>query len=79
MLQTERQIQDREKVLKWISNFEYEKKHHAIRTPRVEETGDWLLKTHQFQRWRDEVESDNVLWCHGIQGSGKSVLTSVLW
>lgn len=77
MLQDDRKAQEREKILDWISTFENEGKHNAIRMPRVAETGEWLTDTQEFMNWRNGVESPSVLWCHGIQGSGKSVMTFV--
>lgn len=66
---------EREQVLEWLSNFKHEQKHHDIRMPRMKGTGEWLLNEVAFRTWRDNSKSrDNVLWCHGIQGSGKSVL-----
>lgn len=77
MLQTDRETKVREEILKWISVSDTEKQHNIIRRPRVADTGLWLLNTKTFVRWRDSEESPNVLWCRGIQGSGKSVLTWV--
>ncbi|KAL9123429.1 MAG: hypothetical protein Q9187_000030 [Circinaria calcarea] len=77
-LRNHREVQERENILNWISTFEYEQKHHAIRMPRVEGTGEWLLDRNEFRQWRDDKDSPKVLWCHGIQGSGKSVLTSLV-
>lgn len=77
MLQDDRAVRSREKILNWISTFEHERKHHGIRMPRVKGTGEWLLNSNELQRWRDDLHAPNVLWCHGIQGSGKSVLTCV--
>ena len=74
-----RVAKEREKVLNWISTIKHEQKHHDVRMPRVDGTGEWLLQEKEFQRWRDEPRtSNNVLWCHGIQGSGKSVLASLV-
>ena len=63
---------ERENILNWISNAKSSQKHHDVRLPRVEGTGEWLLEEPAFKSWRDGDE--NVLWCYGIQGSGKSIL-----
>jgi hypothetical protein len=65
----------RDDVLKWISDEDYGQKHNTIRLPRVHGTGRWLLETGEYLTWRDGDYFPNLLWCHGIQGSGKSVLT----
>ncbi|CAD6564823.1 MAG: hypothetical protein ASARMPREDX12_004447 [Alectoria sarmentosa] len=79
ILRDDRAVREREQVLEWLSTFKHEQKHHDIRMPRVEGTGKWLLQKVIFQQWRDDPKSrDNTLWCHGIQGSGKSVLASLV-
>lgn len=70
---------EREQVLEWLSTFKHEEKHHDIRMPRMKGTGEWLLNEGAFRTWRDNSKSrDSILWCHGIQGSGKSVLASLV-
>ena len=63
---------EREIILNWISSANPSQKHHDVRLPRVEGTGEWLLEEPAFKKWRNGAE--NVLWCYGIQGSGKSIL-----
>ena len=77
MYRNDREERERNNILAWISSFDYEKKHHSIKTPRVDGTGEWLLQRPEFQKWRDERNATYTLWCHGLQGSGKSVLASV--
>ncbi|CAF9932835.1 hypothetical protein IMSHALPRED_009001 [Imshaugia aleurites] len=75
MLRDDRAVEEREKALNWLSTVKHEQKHHDVRMPRMDGTGEWLLNEVAFRSWRDNSRSrDNVLWCHGIQGSGKSVL-----
>ncbi|KAL8949723.1 MAG: hypothetical protein Q9222_004199 [Ikaeria aurantiellina] len=70
---------ERNNILEWISKAKPEQKHHDVRLPRVEGTGDWLLQELEFKRWQQQRStSGDVLWCHGIQGSGKSVLASLV-
>ena len=63
MLQDDREALRREKILDWISTLENESKHNAIRMPRVEGTGEWLLNTKEFMTWRMGMKSPSVLWC----------------
>ncbi|KAL9042346.1 MAG: hypothetical protein Q9214_003810 [Letrouitia sp. 1 TL-2023] len=66
----------REKILEWLSKIKHDQKHHDIRLRRVENTGGWLIEEKKFQYWRDGTQPENnFLWCHGIQGSGKTILT----
>lgn len=68
--------EQREKILEWLSNIKHDQKHHDIRLRRVENTGGWLIEEKKFQYWRDATQPrNNFLWCHGIQGSGKTILT----
>lgn len=76
-LQDDRSERIRERVLSWISKIDHNQKHNSVRQPRVTGTGGWLLEQSEFLKWQDGSSVSNVLWCHGIQGSGKSVLTYV--
>lgn len=65
----------REEILDWISLAKPEQKHYEMRLRRLEGTGQWLLHYPSFKRWYDESSNAaNNLWCHGIPGSGKSIL-----
>lgn len=74
----DRNAKRREEILNWLSNRGHDQKHHAVRSARIEGTGIWLLERPEYVRWRDDIAATNVLWCHGIQGSGKTVLTYVV-
>jgi Cdc6-like AAA superfamily ATPase len=43
---------------------------------RQEGTGEWLLKSDEFQRWLKQDRQ--TLFCPGIPGAGKTVMTSVV-
>ena len=66
--------EERNKILDWISTLKHQQKHHDICRPRVKGTGDWLLHEDDFTKWMDAGQRDNVLWCQGIQGSGKTII-----
>jgi len=72
-------IQKREELLVWLSSFEYQKMHNDVCARRLQDTGQWLLEKKDFQNWRDEHHLDNTLWCHGIPGAGKTMLSSVCY
>ncbi|OBT73030.1 hypothetical protein VF21_07727 [Pseudogymnoascus sp. 05NY08] len=78
LFQDDRSAKRRDTIFNWISKSEHDQKHQAVRSPRVEGTGGWLLERMEYTRWRDDASSSNILWCHGIQGSGKTVLTSMV-
>ncbi|KAI9812194.1 MAG: hypothetical protein M1827_004860 [Pycnora praestabilis] len=66
------------KILEWLSTFQSGKKHTDVRTRRLDDTGQWLLAKEEFHSWRDDQQSKNLLWCHGIPGAGKTVLSSLV-
>ncbi|KAL8925421.1 MAG: hypothetical protein Q9208_003513 [Pyrenodesmia sp. 3 TL-2023] len=73
----------RQQILEWISKAKHEEKHEEkhqnIRLPRLEGTGEWLLQDTTFQNWQIQAsKTPSILWCHGIPGSGKSVLASLV-
>ena len=78
LLHNDRKAQERTAILDWISTLEYTNKHCAIRMPRVDGTGQWLLDHPKFRMWRDNMVSNNLLWACGIPGSGKSTLASLI-
>ncbi|KAK6334656.1 hypothetical protein TWF718_010104 [Orbilia javanica] len=39
-------------------------------------TGNWIFDFFNFQDWETENSAKPILWCYGIPGSGKSVLTA---
>ena len=67
--------EQRHKLLYWLSNYDHEERHDEIASSRASSTGFWLFETDQFRNWHDEPNANPVLWCHGAQGAGKSVLT----
>jgi len=69
---------DRSGLLTWLSPLEPRIRHQDIRGRRVEDVGNWLLETDEFQSWCDgarEEKSDNAtLFCYGDPGVGKTYL-----
>ncbi|TQV90703.1 Ankyrin repeat-containing protein [Cordyceps javanica] len=67
----------RRKILNTISVLEPGRHHKRVTEDRLEGTGQWLLQKPDFCNWRrDSVSS--VLWLHGIPGSGKTKLASLV-
>lgn len=70
----------RRNILKWMSDTEkipYMKHHKENRRQILKGTGEWLLTDGIFKEWNDDSAS-SLLWLHGIPGSGKSKLTSLV-
>ena len=64
---------ERNQILDWISTLDHKSKPHDVSKERVSGTGQWFLHYSIFRTWRD-APGGSMLWCHGIQGSGKSIL-----
>ncbi|KAM7219021.1 hypothetical protein V8F06_005613 [Rhypophila decipiens] len=77
------QIQDgleretRAKILRSISNIQYSSHHKSARKGRLQGSGQWLLQKPEYRAWREDSASA-VLWLHGIPGSGKTKLASLI-
>ena len=70
---------DRSEILAWLSPLEPHLQHHDIRTNRVKEVGDWILRTEEFRSWRNghgQGESRKAaIFCSGNLGVGKTYIT----
>jgi len=62
----------------WLSPLEPHLRHHDIRTKRVKDVGDWLLRTEEFLSWKngDRLgESQKAtMFCSGNLGVGKTFI-----
>ncbi|KAF4632251.1 hypothetical protein G7Y89_g5882 [Cudoniella acicularis] len=67
---------DRRKMISWLSPLNFVQTQEDILGRWQQGTGAWLLEDKKFRKWVDKEE--NLLWCTGIPGSGKSVLASVI-
>jgi hypothetical protein len=68
--------QGRRAVLDWITPIDYAPQQNDFITRRQEGTGQWLLDSTEFHAW---VETDKqTLFCPGIPGAGKTILTSIV-
>lgn len=56
--------QEREGILKWISNLPYEELHYFVGRNRTEGTSEWLLQHESYLEWRNAAVS-TTLWLHG--------------
>lgn len=68
--------QGRQTILDWITPVDYAPQQNDFIARRQEGTGQWLLDSIEFQKW---LEADKqTLFCPGIPGAGKTILTSVV-
>ena len=65
-------------ILAWLSPLESRIRHNDIRAQRVEDVGDWLLRTKTYQNWfdgvRDGEPNNSTLFCYGAPGVGKTYI-----
>ncbi|UPK94959.1 hypothetical protein LCI18_005894 [Fusarium solani-melongenae] len=73
------QCQDRQErlaILNWLSSFDHTAQQNDISARRQAGTGLWLLQSPEFASWRST--KGQTLFCPGIPGAGKTVLSSIV-
>ncbi|KAF3219549.1 hypothetical protein TWF679_011015 [Orbilia oligospora] len=62
-------------ILNWITPIDYGPQHSDYLRRRQPGTGEWLLTSDEYNTW---LGSKYVLFCPGIPGAGKTILTSII-
>jgi hypothetical protein len=72
--------QDRQKergnIEAWLAVIDYSDQQRDFIATRQEGTGEWLLASPEFQEWLNTSKS--TLYCPGIPGSGKTIMSAVV-
>ncbi|KAF7556652.1 hypothetical protein G7Z17_g1186 [Cylindrodendrum hubeiense] len=69
-------VEERLTILNWLTPIDYSAQQSDYINWRQEGSGQWFLDSEMFKAW---VESDNqTLFCPGIPGAGKTILTSIV-
>lgn len=68
--------QGRRIILDWLTSIDYAPQQSDFIAGRQEGTGQWLLSSKEYHSWRDI--SKQTLFCPGIPGAGKTILTSTV-
>ena len=65
---------ERQQILEWLSPLTSRERHQDVCDARMDEVGDWLLRTEIFSAWRvsEDQATKPVLLCHGDPGVGKT-------
>ena len=70
--------EEKSEILAWLSPLEPRRRHQDIRARRVNEVGDWLLQTQEYQNWfggiREDGSDGSALFCYGGPGVGKTYI-----
>jgi hypothetical protein len=68
--------QERRSILEWLSPVNYATQQCDYISRRRAGTGQWMLDSAEFQVW---IETEKqTLFCPGIPGAGKTILTSIV-
>ena len=68
--------QEQQAILDWLTPVDYLSQQNDSLRERQEGTGEWLLDSTEFKSW---VETKGqTLFCPGIPGAGKTILTSIV-
>ncbi|KAI4146689.1 MAG: hypothetical protein L6R39_003369 [Caloplaca ligustica] len=68
---------ERTEILNELSSLNFHNKQRDVFEKHHQGTGQWLLKTNEFQQWLRN-DRNSMLWCPGIPGAGKTVMTSIV-
>lgn len=69
---------ERIRLLSLLSSIHWEQQHSRILDIRHPGTGTWILTQEVFEMWKSALAThqQRCLWCYGIPGSGKTILTA---
>jgi hypothetical protein len=68
--------QERRTILDWLTPINYGDQQSDFIGRRQAGTGKWLLNSDAFQSWLNE--NKQTLFCPGIPGAGKTMITSIV-
>ena len=71
------ELEERRKLLLWLSSDNYREHHGSIYKDVVPGTAQWVFFKSQYQEWQTS-SACSILWLHGIPGCGKTKLTSTV-
>lgn len=63
-------------ILNWLIPSDFGSQHSVCRELRQPKTGRWFIESTEYQIWRNEY--GKVLFCQGIPGAGKTILSSIV-
>ncbi|KAF8465374.1 hypothetical protein BDZ91DRAFT_783363 [Kalaharituber pfeilii] len=73
--EAQRKLEERRRLLERISDYNHTTTFLEFFNSSHPSTGKWLYEMEEYKEWVQSCHS-SILWCHGIPGSGKSVLST---
>jgi hypothetical protein len=70
------QAETNQEILTWLTTIDFGAQQSDFISRRQKGTGQWLLDSDEFQTWLKT--SKQTLFCAGIPGAGKTIITSVV-
>ena len=74
-LQQREEDQQRTTILNWLTDVDYVTQQHDFFSRRQDGTGQWFIESEVFKTWITTPRQ--TLFCSGIPGAGKTILTSI--
>ncbi|KAF8460122.1 hypothetical protein BDZ91DRAFT_799224 [Kalaharituber pfeilii] len=71
----QRKYEERQRQLRRISDYDYTMRFLECANTSYHGTGEWLYQRSEYKEWV-QARCPAILWCYGIPGSGKSVLST---
>ncbi|KAK7588493.1 hypothetical protein V3481_007517 [Fusarium oxysporum f. sp. vasinfectum] len=77
-MHTQAQLNKKEdaEILDWLTPVDYGRQQSDYFGNRQQGTGQWFLESAEYQEWLDA--DGKTLFCPGIQGAGKTILSSIV-
>jgi Cdc6-like AAA superfamily ATPase len=70
------QHQECQAIIDWLTPVNYALQQSNLIARRQEGTGEWVLKSDEFQQWL--ARRNKTLFCPGIPGAGKTIISSIV-
>ncbi|WEW56343.1 hypothetical protein PRK78_001786 [Emydomyces testavorans] len=68
--------QTKTSIVNWLTPLQMSQIHQTISDQAEKGSGQWFLELNAFLKWQEG--KNNLLWCWGIPGAGKTVIASIV-
>jgi hypothetical protein len=68
--------QECQAIINWLTPVNYALQQSDFIAQRQDGTGEWVLKSDEFQQWL--AQRNKTLFCPGIPGAGKTIISSIV-